>query len=276
MWRPGILVAVCAAGASWLLLPHLLRAVHSQAWSFSDRMRWHGVRVSPTRVLHWMGGGAVVVGLMGWLIFANLLLAVLGMVLVCLAPGWIVAAVQSHHRKKFGAQFVDVLLLLSNSLRAGFNLNQALQIVATEMPSPAKNEFSLVLMDRELGASMERALENLGQRMKSDSVRIFITAILVTLQTGGDIVHMLDKLVNTIRDRERVEDRVRTMTASGRMQGYVVAVLPIFLFMSVYLWKGEVVRPLLESLWGQVVIVLGVLFNVMGLVAIRKMSTVDV
>ena len=272
----GLVVFFCIAGISYILIPRARSWYEQQAWVFVDRMRWYGVRVSPENVVRWIVGGTALTALIIWFFLGNILLALVGAVLVGFAPGFVVSAVQAHRRKRFGSQFVDVLLLMSNSLRAGFNLSQTLHIVANEMPAPAKNEFALVLKDRELGASMEDSLEDLSRRMKTDSVTIFVTAILVTIQTGGDVARMLDKLVTTIRDRERVEDRVRTMTSSGRMQGYIVALLPVLMFLAVYVFSRDSMDAFFSSPVGYVIVFLGVILNVLGLYVIRKMSTVEV
>lgn len=272
----GLIFLFCVIGATYLVLPRLDHWLREQAWMFSDRLRWYGIRSDPRKVFRGLIGASLFIGFVFWLFLGNILFALAAASLACLSPGWIVAGLQANRRRRFAKQFVDVLLLMANSLRAGFNLSQAFQIIANEMPSPTRNEFALLIMDRDLGASTEQALENLGKRMKYESVDIFITAVLVTMQTGGDIARMLDTLVGTIRDRERVEDRVRTMTASGRMQGYVVAALPVLMLAGVFVMSPQTKERLLSNPLGVGVLIFGLILNIIGLLAIRKMSVVKV
>ena len=103
-----------------------------------------------------------------------------------------------------------------------------------------------------------------------------MTALLVTLRTGGDLTKVLDKLVKTIRDRERIEDRIRTMTAEGRGQGYVIAAMPFLMLGVRYFMNPESVIRLFNTGWGLALMATGTVLDVLGLLAIRKVSSVKV
>lgn len=271
-----LLFVLCVFAMAWLLLPRMAEGITATAGVFSDRMRWYGVHRPAAEIRRWMLVGMAASSGLAFVLFGGWLFPLGAVILVWKAPYWILLAVQARRRQQFQKQFVDVLVMMSNSLRAGFNLPQTLQIVATEMPSPARDEFALALRDRHLGASMEFALEGLGQRMQSGSVSIFVTSILVTMQTGGDLSRVLDKLTAAIRDRERAEDRIRTMTSEGRLQGYIISVIPVLIFASVYVFSPDSIKTLLRRPWGNVVVGIGLLFNILGLMAMQKMSKVKV
>ncbi|MCE9614475.1 MAG: type II secretion system F family protein [Lentisphaerae bacterium] len=238
-----------------------------------DRQR---ITIPAGRIVRFLLLGCAGIALLCWAMTGSLLLAALAAFLVWQFPGWAVGAAQWRRRRLFLRQFVDLLILMTNSLHAGFNISQTIEIVANEMPSPAREEFGMIQRERDLGASLEDAMESLGERMDSESVTIFVTAILVTLRTGGDLVAVLDKLVTSIRDRERVADRIRTMTSEGRTQGYVIAALPVLLLVGRYFINPEGVRSLLDSNLGLSLIVAGAVLNILGLLAIQRMSDVKV
>lgn len=271
-----LIFALCIFAIAWLLLPRMAEGIGMQAEMFADRMRWYGVHRSAQDIRRFMLAGMVFAAGMAFVLFGGWLFPLGGVLLIWKAPYWILLTVQAYRRHQFQAQFVDVLVMMSNSMRAGFNLPQTLQILATEMPSPACNEFALVLRDRHLGTSMEAALEGLARRMQSDSVTIFVTSILVTMQTGGDLSRVLDKLTAAIRDRGRAEDRIRTMTSEGRMQGYIIAAIPLLLFTGVSVFSPDSVRTLLQTPWGTILVGVGFFFNIIGLLVMLKMSKVKV
>jgi tight adherence protein B len=271
-----VLFVLCIFALVWLLLPRIAEGIGATAEVFADRMRWYGVHRTATEIRRWMLAGMAVAAGLAFVLFGGCLFPLGAVFLVWKAPYWILLAIQARRRQQFQKQFVDVLVMMSNSMRAGFNLPQTLQIVATEMPSPSRDEFALALRDRHLGNSMEAALEGLARRMRSDSVTIFVTSVLVTMQTGGDLSRVLDKLTTAIRDRERAEDRIHTMTSEGRMQGYIISVIPLLMFACVYVFSPDSVRALLRRPWGTIVIGMGLVFNFLGLVAMQNMSKVKV
>ena len=258
------------------LVPLLWRHLNETADKISAGFDRQRITIASTRIARMLMVASLISGLLFLVLLRSLVATSMGVLLVWLAPGWILVAIQAYRRRLFSQQFVDVLILMANSMRAGFNLNQTLEIVATEMPEPAKTEFGLILRQRNLGASLDMALEDLSARMKSESVTIFVTALLVTLRTGGDLTKVLDKLVKTIRDRERIEDRIRTMTAEGRGQGYVIAAMSFLMLGVRYFMNPESVIRLFNTGWGLALMATGTVLDVLGLLAIRKVSSVKV
>jgi tight adherence protein B len=175
-----------------------------------------------------------------------------------------------RRRVAFARQFADSLTLMANSLRAGFNLNQALRIAAEELPPPSGQEFDLVIRETELGAPFSLALENLARRMPGESMRIFVTAVNVAMRTGGEITKVFDNIVTTVRERERVEERVRTLTASGRLQGYGIAALPFLALLLRYIRSPDATLAFFQWRWGWVFYGVGIVFEIIGLVVIER------
>jgi len=211
-----------------------------------------------------------------FLLFGELSIACLSGLIAGAIPPAALAVYDAKRKAMFLDQFVDVLVMLSNSLRAGFNMSQAVRIVADEMPTPASEEFACIRRECELGASLDVAFDRLGDRMPSESVRIFVTAVNVSLRSGGDITKVFDNIVTAIRERERVEQRVRTMTSEARMQGYVIAAMPLGVLLGCWFWKPEAVLWMLQSPKGMLLLFLGLGLNVVGLALMSKLSKAKV
>ncbi len=274
IWDLGVWSAAFAA--AWVLVPAAWQYVRETAATVAEGFGRERVTLGTRVVLAGIGLVSSLAGCGAYGLTGSLLLATLAMGAGLMVPGWALSGYQSWRCRRFHQQFMDVLLMMANSLRAGFNLSQAVDIVAREMPAPASQEFARVVRDRDLGMSLDEGLERLVARMEGESVRIFVTAVQVGRQTGGDLTRILDGLVKMIRERERVEDRVQTMTSEARFQGYTLAALPYLLLIGWLCLDPAGVRGVFSTVWGKGLLVVGTVFNGLALLVIRSMATVKV
>jgi tight adherence protein B len=136
----------------------------------------------------------------------------------------------ARRSKKFEAQLPQILLLVSTSLRSGFGLPQALEAVARDAAEPAGKEFSRALAETRIGTEMPDALERIGIRMESTSMRWTVMAIRIQREVGGNLAETLRTTAGTLRERESLHRQVATLSAEGRLSAYILVALPIFLF----------------------------------------------
>ncbi|MCB0309360.1 MAG: type II secretion system F family protein, partial [Bdellovibrionales bacterium] len=122
----------------------------------------------------------------------------------------------------FNEQLIDALNLLSNSLKSGLNLSQAIQVLVREMPNPISQEFGVVLSQEKVGLTMDDALEKLSERVSSEDLSVVIQSILILRETGGNLSETFDVIANTIRERRRVDGKIQSMTAQGKLQGLIL------------------------------------------------------
>lgn len=274
IWDLGVW-CVAFTGA-WLIVPTAYGYVLETAQTAAEGFGRERVAVGTRVILLVIAGVALSAGVVVQLLTESLVAALVAAGIGLFAPGLALSSYQNWRRTRFQQQFMDVLLMIANSLRAGFNLSQAIDIVAREMPAPARDEFGRVVRDRDLGKSLDEGLEQLAARMEGESVRIFVTAIQVGRLTGGDLTRILDGLVKMIRERERVEDRVRTMTSETRFQGYTLASLPYLLLIGWFLLDPQGVREIFGTVLGKCLLAAGTLFNGLALMAIRSMASVKI
>ena len=170
----------------------------------------------------------------------------------------------NRRRQKFNEQLPEALATMSNALRAGFSISQAFDSVVDQGDKPMCEEFAILQQQLRIGMSFEDALESMSQRVGSDDLTLVTTA------------EIFDKISETIRGRMKIERKVRTLTAQGRMQGIIVSCMPLFLGIVMVILKPEMMMPFLFSLTGLVCILVVIALLTVGWLIIRKIITIDV
>jgi tight adherence protein B len=197
------------------------------------------------------------------------------------AAGWtmpskIIGILHRRRTKKFVGQMVDGLSLMSNALRSGLNVPQALQLCQDEMPNPISQEFGLVLSQNKLGVSLEDALSNLTVRMPHDDIEMFTTSVNILKETGGNLAETFDSISYTIRERIKIESKISAMVSQGVMQGVIVVLRPFALGGILYQIDPERITPMFTTLPGWVLLILMMTLQFAGGWTIWKIVQVKV
>ncbi len=190
---------------------------------------------------------------------SGIILAVAGFV----APAIFVRVHQNRRRAKFVKQLADALMLLTNSLRAGYGFLKGLELVAKEMSDPISKELNRMLREVNLGATVDEALLNLGRRVNSQDLDIVIGAYLVQKDVGGNLTEIMEKVAETIRERLRIQGDIRVLTTQGKLSGLIVGLLPLavglFLVMAAPDYFGVMLGPPIVGHLGKYPISVGML-----------------
>lgn len=173
-------------------------------------------------------------------------------------------------------QLVDALTMVANALRSGLSLVQSLDLVVKEMPQPISQEFGLMLKEHRVGARLEEALERMAQRLPCQDLGIAVEAVLVLRETGGNLAETFDTIVYTVRERKRVEGKIRTMTAQGVAQGVILISMPFVLAYVMYLMNPEYIIPMFTTVLGWLLLGLMCLLLTAGALMIRKIVKIEV
>lgn len=179
-------------------------------------------------------------------------------------------------RRKFNDQLPEALATMSNALRAGFSLAQAFDSVVSQGDKPMCEEFAILQQQLRIGMSFEDALQSMSGRVGSDDLTLVTTAILVSRKTGGNVTEIFDKISETIRARQKIERKVQTLTAQGRMQGMLVSLMPLVLGIALVALKPNMMIPFLTSFAGVVSVLVVILLITVGWLIIRKITKIDV
>ena len=182
----------------------------------------------------------------------------------------------ARYVRKFEMQLTDALGTMSNALRAGFSISQAFESVAESDMHPISDEFALLLQQMRVGMSFDDALASLDRRIGSDDLTLVVTAIDIARKTGGNLTEIFDSISDTIRARMRIENKVRTLTAQGRLQGLIVSLMPFFLCVVMTMMKPGMMIPFLASFNGIACLSIASGMVLLGWLVIRKIVTIKV
>ena len=218
---------------------------------------------------------AAIFGYGSFLLTRSPLVAATGTLTGAGIPAFILWRTRRKRFNLFAAQLPDALTMMKNSLQAGHTLDRAMLAVADEMPDPIALEFRETIEELHLGVPIKRAIQNLTMRVVDDNLNIFAAALLVQREVGGNLSQLLGNLSETIRERFRINQEVRTLTAEGRMSGYVVGVLPIALAMVIKMIQPDYLDPLIETEGGHTLLKIAAFLEVSGFYFIKKACKVN-
>lgn len=192
------------------------------------------------------------------------------------APRRLLAVLKKKRLKRFDLQLVDTLVGMSNALKAGFSITQAFESVAKNGENPIAQEFDVFLQQTRVGANFSDALDSLEKRVGSQDLTLVVQAIETARKTGGNLTEVLERISATIRERMRIENRIRTLTAQGRLQGIVVGAMPAIIAAALTIIDPGIMLPFLHSAIGIAVIIAVAILVLCGALLIRKIVNIDV
>ena len=177
---------------------------------------------------------------------------------------------QAKRLRAFIRAFPDTIDMMTSAIRAGHAFNQAMQLVGDEAPDPVGIEFKRTFEQYNLGLNLREALMNLAERVDSLDLRLFITAILLQRETGGNLTEILEKISYTIRERFKLIGQIKTYTAQGRMSAWIVGSLPMGFMAIITGLNPNYLKPLFEDKLGHVFIAVSAFLQIAGFFIIRK------
>jgi tight adherence protein B len=239
-------------------------------------LRLSGVPLKPEEYLLFQWISTALSGGLLYLLFDQWLLLPVGAVAGFLLPRWWIGRKRRARIKEFNEGLLDMLTTVIGSLRAGFSFAQALKTVVDESEGPVREEAETVLKEMQYGTTMEDALTEWKERMPSEDLDLMIQAILIQRQIGGNLAVILETIVQTIRDRVRIQRQVTTLTAQGRISGVVIGLLPFALGFLLYLIDSSYIGTLFTHPIGIGMVVAGLISGTIGFILIRKITTIEV
>jgi tight adherence protein B len=247
---------------------------HDRLRSVNAALERAGMAVRPGEFLVLVASIMLAVGALGLILLTPVLGAVLALVVLFLVPLWLTSK-GDKRSALFGEQLGDNLQLMSASLRAGHGLLQAIDAVAQEAPSPSSEEFQRIKVETHLGRDLGDSLKATAERVKSEDFRWVAEAIEIHREIGGDLAQILDAVNETIRDRNKIRRRIKSLSAEGRISAVMLSLIPIFLIIVIMLINPSYIGELTVSGLGQGLIVGGVFAWFLGVVWMKKIIRLD-
>ncbi|MCF7916262.1 MAG: type II secretion system F family protein [Candidatus Omnitrophica bacterium] len=208
--------------------------------------------------------------------FENIIFAFLGLAVGVLIPFMYIKKLEQKRKRMFEKQLVDGLTILANSLKAGLSMLQAMDVLVEEMSPPLRDEFSLVVREIRMGVSLEEAFQHLNQRMPSEEMDLITAAVLVAKETGGDLTKVFARLIDKIRERYKLKEMVETLTFQGKLQGYIMSLIPIAFVLFILNNNPDHFDIMLKDDAGRLMLGLAVVLQVVAFILIKIFSVVKV
>ena len=272
----GSVSAVCRY---FLFPPVVDRAVEinqRRSDEIADRMERIFLRDQTKKIMMLYIFGPFILGWLGSSFFPpdfRLLGVLIGFMAGLILPMMLVKILEQKRRDKFDSQLIDTLMIMSSALKGGLSLIQSMEVVIEEMPEPTNQEFGMLLGENKMGIALEEAFAHLYARMPSVPLQQVITTILLARETGGNLPFIFSRIVGTIRENNKLKSNLSNLTLQGRIQGFVMSVLPLGFAGIVLSTNPHFFDSMLTTEIGRTLLVFCVLFEIIGALMIWRIST---
>lgn len=201
---------------------------------------------------------------------------IIGSVIGLMGPRFYLQSAWGKRIHAIDEQVEESMIYMSNSFKANPALPDAIQDVINSMGPPITQELSVLLKEYKLGTPLDQALINMQQRVPARNLQLAVSALIIGRTVGGNIPKILEDIASTIRESYRLERVIDTQTAQGKMQAWVMGLMPAVVVALFYLMDPELITPLFETLPGYLILGVAALLNVIGVVLILKIIRIQV
>ena len=275
-----IVVAITIALFVWALVDISGRLLQAWRERFTRETGFHlrelFLFVDPARLyvlnlaLTLLGAGAA------WLLTGSMLVALAVAVVLVLSPSLVLRWLRARRIDQVEQQLPDALQMLAGTARAGLSLPAAIRQVSTELAPPLQQELLLVQHEQRLGVSLDDALENLARRIPAQPVKLMVSAMRIANETGGGLAETLERTATTLRSQHTMELKIRALTAQGKLQAWVVGLLPVFLLWVLHRMEPEAMAQLWTTQLGWGVLAAVIVMEFIGVLLIRRIVAIDI
>lgn len=211
-----------------------------------------------------------------WVLARNAFAVLLAAVLAAVLPVAFLRVAGARRLKKFEQQLPDILDLIAGSLRSGWGVQQALDLVVDEVSEPSRSEFRRTQAEARLGMPFDEALQRMAQRVESADLRWAVNAISIQREVGGNLAEVLGVVSATIRERGELGRLVSALTAEGRVSLVVLTVLPFAVFGFLFMMNREYVMVALTNPLGIGAFIFGAILLIAGISWLNKIIKIEV
>ncbi len=211
-----------------------------------------------------------------WVATGNPLLAGAVLVVIFVLPKKVYTWMRQRRVDRIQAQLPDGLMMIAGSMRAGLGFTPALESLARDIEPPLAQEFALVLREQRMGVKLDDALTHFNERVPVQDVALFVSAVGISREVGGNLAEILASLSDTLRRRQIMEGKVKSLTAQGRLQGIVMAMMPAGLVAFLTFAYPDTMRAMYHTPIGWIVIAICAVMEYLGYRMCRKIMSIDI
>jgi tight adherence protein B len=232
--------------------------------------------ISPRAVTVSSAVAVVLLGALGFILSGSWIGLVIAATAGAVLPGLFLKIMRRRRLRRLERQLVGAITSLTAGVKAGLNLIQGMQLVARDGPVPICQEFRHLLREYEYGIPLEEAMENAAVRIGSGDFRLLFAALQTHRERGGDLGGTLERIADSIREIQRLENRVETLTAQGRATARWLGMMPLVIGGIYYLIDSSGVVAMFEKMSGNMVLLIVIVLNILGFLWIRKIVAIDI
>lgn len=241
---------------------------------FEDDLVMSGIKLNAKEYLMaWMGTTFIPILLL--LLLNKSIITIIGAGIVgFIIPPFLVQRSKKKRQQLFNTQLSETLIVMGNSIKSGYSFMQAMESVAMDMQPPISTEFKNVLREMRFGVKLEDALDHMVDRTQNPDLALLVSAVVTSSQVGANLSDILDNISTTIKDRIKIREEVRVLTAQGRISGIVIGLLPVFIGLVFMLINPDYILTFFESTLGKIMLVVGLFLEIIGFLVVKKVVDV--
>lgn len=190
-------------------------------------------------------------------------------------PRWILSRMIKRRQAKFLHEFANAIDIIVRGIKSGLPLSDCLGIIATECPEPVKSEFIDLVEQQKVGVPLSRAFERMYERMPLQEVNFFAIVIAIQAQTGGNLAEALSNLSGVLRDRYRLQAKVRAFSAEAKTSALIIGALPPCVMLIVFFTSPDYIALLWNEKLGNMMLIASGIWMILGVLVMRKMINFD-
>lgn len=217
-----------------------------------------------------LGGGLLVLA-----ITSSTTYALIGFLFGAFLPGLFVYRQKLKRAEMLSEEVGESLTGMSNSLRAGYSFQQAMDLIAKETQGPLGKEYRRTLREINLGVTTDQALQNLVKRVNNEDMELMISTVLIQRSIGGNLAEIFDKIADTIRQRIRMKGEIRVLTAQGRISSWILGAMPIFLLIVISVINPDYLKMFFETTLGWGLLAYAAVSEIIGFILIKKVTDIE-
>lgn len=192
-----------------------------------------------------------------------------------LIPPFLVQRARKKRQNEFHKQLGEALVIMSNCIKSGFTFQQSMESIADDMQPPISTEFANTLREMRFGVNKNDALHHMVDRVQNNDLGLLVSAVMTSEQVGGNLSEILDIISDTIKDRIRIKQEVRVLTAQGRMSGLVIGLLPVIVVLLLMIMNPDYFMSFFEVPIGKMMIGISVCMEMIGFIIINKIVDIE-
>ena len=177
--------------------------------------------------------------------------------------------------KRFTAEFANAMDIIVRGLRAGLPLADCMKIIASEAQEPVKGEFTAIIQDQAMGMPVDEAVQRMPVRMPVTEASFFAIVIAIQSRTGGSLSEALGNLSKVLRERKKMEAKIKAMSSEAKSSAGIIGALPVFVTGAIYVTTPDYIALLFTTSAGNIILAVAGFWMLIGILVMRKMINFD-